>query len=189
MEKIVNYERYRGPIRNWWVWLVLGILFLAMGVVVFFHPGESYLTLSVLFGVGVIFAGVLDIFLASSTHVQSGRGWYIAMGIIEILLGVMMLFPAISGAMLPFILAFWLMFRGFMLIGTASDMIAWGIKGPGWVIALSVLLILCSFIVLFNPVIGIGAIVIWLGVSLVILGIALIVFAFDLNSFRKKISW
>lgn len=183
----MNVERYRGPIRNWWVPVLLGVMFLVVGVVVFFHPGTSYLTLAVMFGIGVIISGIFDLYVGASTHVQSGRGWMIAAGVIEILLGILMLFPQISGLVLPFMLAFWLMFRGFTLIGVSSDMMSYGIKGPGWVIALAVLLIIAAFIVLFNPVVGVGVIVIFLGISLLLLGIAMIVLGIDLYSLRKHL--
>ena len=190
MEKIIkNVERYRGPIRNWWVGLVLGILSIAMGVIVFMHPGESYLTLSILFGIGILLMGILDLYIGVGMHKQSGKGWVIATGIIEMLLGILLMcLPVVSMGMIPFLLAFWLLFRGFTLIGISSDMIAWGIKGPGWVIALAILMIICAFIVMFNPVVGMGAIVIWLGVSFLLLGIAMIVLAFDLNKLRKDLT-
>lgn len=189
MEKVVfDVERYRGPIRNWWVGLIVGLISIAMGVIVLMNPGESYLTLSMLFGVGILVAGILDLYAASTMHTQSGKGWIIATGIIEILLGVLLMFlPMVSMGIMPFLLAFWLLFRGFTLIGVSSDMIAWGIRGPGWVIALAVLMIICAFIVMFNPVVGIGAIVIWLGASFMLLGIAAIVLAFDLNTLRKHL--
>ena len=33
---------------------------------------------------------------------------------------------------LPFVLGFWLLFRGFMAVGVASEMMGVGIKGAGW---------------------------------------------------------
>lgn len=182
MENIViNVERYRGPIRNWWVDLLLGILSIVMGIIVFMHPGQSFFALSIIFGAGILVSGILDLFMASSMHRQSGKGWVIVTGVIEILFGILLLsLPRMSMNVMPLVLAFWLMFRGFALIGVSSDMIAWGIKGPGWVIALAIALILCSFVILFNPIIGVGAIIIWLGVSFLLLGIGFVILAFDL---------
>lgn len=183
-----NYERYRNPMRNWWVSLVLGIIFLAVGVAVFFHPGESYVALAFVFGVMVLVSGIMQVYVGVDTPAQSGKGWLIAAGIIEVLLGILLfLLPGVLVAMLPFILGFWLMFRGFTAIGVASDMMAYGVRGGGWTIFFAILLIICSFLVIINPIIGAGAIVIWLGVSLVIAGISLIAFAFYLNSVRRQL--
>ena len=38
-------------VRHWWMLLVTGLLLVAGGIVVFCNPVESYLTLSVMFGV------------------------------------------------------------------------------------------------------------------------------------------
>lgn len=185
---IINVERFRGPIRNWWVDLLLGILAIAMGIIVFIHPGQSFFALSILFGVGILVSGILDLFMASSMHRQSGKGWVIVTGILEILFGILLIsLPVMSMNILPFVLAFWLMFRGFALIGVSSDMIAWGIKGPGWVIALAIALILCAFVIFFNPIVGVGAIVIWLGASFILLGVGFIVLAYDLWQLRRAL--
>lgn len=185
---LYDINRYESPVKNWWASLVLGIIFIAVSLLVFMNPGESYLALSVIYGVMVVISGIMEIYLGINTPAQSGRGWLIAAGIIELLLGVLLFaMPAVMISILPFVLGFWLMFRGFMTIGVASDMIGDGIKGAGWTLAFAIVAVICSFLILANPVLGVGAIVIWLGISLLLSGITLIVFAFHLYSLRKNL--
>lgn len=182
---IFNADRYRHAIHNWWLSLLLGILFIIVGIVVFFRPGDSYLALSVLFGITVILSGILGIYLGANTAGQAGRGWLIAGGIIEILLGILLLStPSVLFTVLPFVLGFWLLFRGFTAVGVASDMTGHGIQGSGWTMAFGILVIICAFFVLFNPIIGVGLVVVWLGLSLLFAGIDLIIHATHLRRLK-----
>lgn len=180
--------RYRHSINNWWLSMLLGIIFFIVGIIVFFRPGDSYMALSVVFGIMVILSGILEIYLGSNTAGQAGRGWLIAGGVIEILLGILLLStPSILFTVLPYVLGFWLLFRGFTAIGVASDMSSYGASGSGWTVALGILVIICAFFVLFNPVLGIGVVVVWLGLSLLFAGIELMVHAAHLRRLKKHL--
>lgn len=190
MKATTNYdvERYRNPIRGWWVSLLLGIILFVIGVIVFIHPVQSFLFFAYLFGVTMIVSGVIELYGGIITSAQRGKGWLIAAGAIEILLGItLLLLPNVLLTLLPYILAFWLMFRGFLSIGIASDMMAYGIRGGGWTIFFAILLIVLSFIILINPIIGAGVIVIWMGLSLLAAGISLIAFSIYLLGLKKHL--
>lgn len=149
--------------------MLLGIIFFIVGIVVFFEPGGTYLALSVLFGIVVILSGAFELYLGTKAPTGSGKGWYIAGGVVEILLGILLLCtPSMLFTILPFVLGFWLLFRGFMAVGVASEMMGVGIKGAGWTMTLGILVIISAFLVLFNPIIGVGVVVFWVGLSLLL---------------------
>ena len=101
--------------------MLLGIIFFIVGIVVFFEPSGTYLALSVLFGNVVILSGAFELYLGTKAHTGSGMGWYIAGGVIESLLGILLLCtPSMLFTILPFVLGFWLLFRGFMAVGVAD---------------------------------------------------------------------
>ena len=115
-------------------------------------------------------------------------GWYIAGGVIEILLGILLLCtPSMLFTILPFVLGFWLLFRGFMAVGVASETMGVGIKGAGWTMTLGILVIISAFLVLFNPIIGVGVVVFWVGLSLLLAGVDLIAHAVTLRRLRKEL--
>ena len=154
----------------------------------FFEPGGTYLALSVLFGIVVILSGAFELYLGTKAPTGSGMGWYIAGGVIEILLGILLLCtPSMLFTILPFVLGFWLLFRGFMAVGVASEMMGVGIKGAGWTMALGILVIISAFLVLFNPIIGVGVVVFWVGLSLLLAGVDLIAHAVTLRRLRKEL--
>lgn len=189
MENYVSaVDRYRNSIKYWWVGLLIGVLIFIMGIVVFMHPGESYAALSIVFGLLILLSGIVQLFLGLRMPKNTGRGWLIASGIIEIVLGIILSFNiAISAVVLPFFLGFWLLFRGLTVIGTAIEMRHEGIRGSGWAIFWAILLIICAFIVLIYPAIGVGAVVIWLGLSFLFAGISMAMLSIQLYSLRKHL--
>ncbi len=168
-------ENSKQAIRCWWLLLIVGIVLLAAGILTFVFPARSYMEMAVLFGWLMLFAGVMEVVLASANrHFITGRGWMLAGGIIEIVLGLILIFNvALSAATLPIFLGFWLMFRGFSAIGLSGDMRALAVSGSGWTLFSGIVLLFCSLWMLFQPlVVGTAAVIIWVGISLLFAGIA-----------------
>ena len=178
-------------VRNWWLLLLLGIAVFITGIFIFTSPGASYVALALTFAVLILVAGVVNIALAATnSNAAVGRGWLLAGGIMELLIGLMlMIYPSVSAATLPFFLAFWLMFRSLGLIGTGSDLMSLKVPGGLWTIIVGSLLLLCSVLILVHPVLfGVEAVVIWVGISFLMAGISLSVLAFELKSLHKHFS-
>lgn len=184
MEKILIYltDKYHGCFKYWWLSLILGIIFLALGILTFIFPFTSYLTMSIIFGITILVSGIFYIVM-STTRSMKGRGWLIVSGLIEIVLGILLtLWPGISAAILPYVLGFWLMFKGFTLIGIGSDMSDIKGSGWGWTIAWALGIIVCAFIILIYPLIfGMEAVILWVGITLLVGGGSLISFAINLK--------
>ena len=103
MEKILIYltDKYHGCFKYWWLSLILGIIFLALGILTFIFPFTSYLTMSIIFGITILVSGIFYIVM-STTRSMKGRGWLIVSGLIEIVLGILLtLWPGISAAREP----------------------------------------------------------------------------------------
>ena len=156
-------ENSKQAVRYWWLLLIIGIALFAVGVLIFVYPAQSYLGMSLVFGWLMLISGILEVVLSSANkHFITGRGWMMAGGIIEIILGIILIFNVgLSAATLPIFLGFWLMMRGFSAIGLGGDMNALEIAGSGWTIFTGVLLLLCSLWILFQPlVIGTTAVIV-----------------------------
>ncbi len=185
-DKII--EQSRTAVRYWWLVAVVGIAMLIGGVLTIIYPSQSYLGLSVLFGWLMLVAGILEIVVASANrHYITGRGWMIAGGAIEVILGIILIFNvALSAATMPIFLGFWLLLRSFATIGLGSDMRGIGIRGAVWTIAGGVLLMLCSFWILMQPIIvGTAAVIVWVGASLLLAGVAALGFSWQLHNAHK----
>lgn len=166
-------EGSRQAVRYWWLLLAGGVILFLIGVVVFAFPVQSYVGMAVLFGWLMLLTGVVETIVAvRNTHYVTSRGWMLAWGVIEIVLGLILVFNvALSSATLPVVLGFWLLMRGFSAVGLGGDMRAVGIRGAGWTILCGILLLLCALGILFQPLVfGSTAVVVWVGLSLLLAG-------------------
>ena len=177
-------ERSKQAVRYWWLMLLIGIALLVLGILVFVYPAQSYTGMAVLFGWVILVSGILEtVVSATNDHFVTGRGWMLAGGIIQIILGLILIFNvALSAATLPLVLGFWLLFRAFSTIGLGSDMRALEVTGAGWTIACGVLLLLCALWLLFQPlVLGTAFVIVWVGVGLLFAGAGALSLAFQLH--------
>lgn len=128
MRKI--YDNLEYTIKHWWMSLLLGILYLIVAIFLIINPLSSYVALSLLFSITMLVTGVVEIVFALGNRKQiSSWGWYLAGGIIDLILGVYLLaYPWLSMEVIPFIIAFWLMFRGFSAAGYSLDLKRYGTR-------------------------------------------------------------
>ena len=175
-------------IRHWWLLLLAGLLLVAGGIVVFCNPVESYLTLSIMFGMLMLVTGIVELVVAStSRNYFAMRGYSIIGGICDLLLGVLMCcYPGMTLVLLPVMLGVYMLYHSFMIIGFGSDLQEFRVPGAGWSIVLGILLLLLSIFVLINPFsIGIGAVIVLTGVSMLLLGAAFVAGAFRLKGIHR----
>jgi len=174
METIATYRNYR----YWWLMLIVGILSILCGIWVFRNPIESYFTLSVYFCIMFILFGITQIINAFSNQRYRNWGWGLAMGIINLIIGFLLLANlewAIN--VLPFAVGFILMFLGIDFIGWSTQMQALRITNWGWVLAGGILTLIFSFLIIFHPLFGVLNIIVWTGLAFIFGGISAIVFS------------
>jgi uncharacterized membrane protein HdeD (DUF308 family) len=152
-----------------------------------FTPLTSYIALSALFSIAMFTSGILEtIFAISNRKNISSWGWYLSGGIIDLLLGLyLMANIGLSMMILPFIIAFWLMFRGFTATGYALDLKRYGTHNWGWYMAFGILAILCSIGIIWQPGIGAISIIYLIAYTLLIIGIFRIMFSLELKRLYK----
>ena len=117
METVFNEIQH--SVKNWWASLLLGIVYIIVALWLMFAPLSSYVALSIVFSISMLISGILEIlFAVSNRKGVPSWGWYIVGGIIDVILGIYLIaYPMVSMEVIPFIIAFWLMFRGFSSTG------------------------------------------------------------------------
>ena len=166
-------ERAGKTIRHWWLFMTTGILAIIAGIVVFCNPLDSYLALSLMFGILMVVYGIAELVISStSRNYFTSRGYSIVNGILNLLLGIFLCcWPRVTLVALPVILGVWTMFNSFTIIGLGSDMDSFRVKGAGWVIACGVILLLLSLgITLYPLTIGTVAVIVLTGTVLILFG-------------------
>lgn len=181
-------DKARRAVKNWWLLLLAGLLLVAVGIVVFCFPAESYVALSLCFGIAMLVSGVVQLVLSiDSRNYFLTRGYAVVGGIVDLLLGIFLCCtPHIELLILPFLLGFWLMYHSFMIIGLAGDLSTFRVPGSGWTIFGGVLLLILSILILLRPFSwGTSAVVILTGCALLVAGIDMCYIAFRLRNIHK----
>ncbi len=98
-----------------WIDIVFGILAIIGGVIVLRAPIEG--AVAIVWALGALYAvsGLFE--LAAAFRVEGNRGWLIALGVIDVILGfwIMFMLPAAAILILAFIVGLGLLIRGAIL--------------------------------------------------------------------------
>ena len=109
--------------RQWWTFVVRGVLALIFGVVALFVPGIALQAIILLFAVWALTDGVTQ--LVASWQMRGQRDWWV--GILEGLVGVAaavvaVILPGVTALALLYIVAFWSIVTGALEIWAAIRM-------------------------------------------------------------------
>jgi uncharacterized membrane protein HdeD (DUF308 family) len=160
----------------WYWFLIKGIIMIILAVIIFQNPGGTLLAIAIYLGIGFIVSGIIIVIQGFwARKLFPNWGWRVFEGIIDIILGFILLaHPALTAAALPFVIGFWGVVYGFYLAvdGFSGD------KNGAIKVITGLLMLVVSFLIMFNPVFAGVALIIWVGVILAISGIYNIIGAF-----------
>ncbi|OOG19727.1 hypothetical protein BWD42_07435 [Sphingobacterium sp. CZ-UAM] len=181
-----SVKSLKEAIKNWYVPLLLGLIFIAFGAYTLTVPLATYLSLSIIFSCSFIISGIFDSWFALENRKSfSAWGWFLVSGLLSLSLGIYLaVYPEVSAAVLPSYVGFTLLFRSFQLLGFSFEMKAMENINWGSLALTSVLGILFSFLLLANPVATGFSLVTLTGLAFIFVGIAGIVLAFQLKKVK-----
>ncbi len=181
------FKTISNTIKYWFIPFIIGILFIIAGIYTFITPEESYVALSFLFSVLFIISGIAEIIFAfSNRKAMDNWAWILFFGILSAAIGTLLfLNPKISMATMPFYIGFLILFRSIAGVSFALDLKSYGILDWGNFMVLSVLGIIFSFILLWNPYFAGMAIVFWTGLVFIIAGAFIIYFGLLLRRIKR----
>lgn len=170
------------PAKLWYLPVVMGIIFIALGAWVFATPIGSFVTLSMFFAVAFLITGLFETVRAlSNTHLPNW-GWSLAGGLIDLLLGILLISsPGLSMQVLALYVGFVILFRAFMSIGYSIDLKHANVKGWGGTLFLGILGVILAIMVIVNPALGGFTLVFYVAFAMIIIGILQILFGIMLR--------
>ncbi|MBK0368767.1 HdeD family acid-resistance protein [Flavobacterium agrisoli] len=177
------FKKVKNSVKYWYVPLIVGIIFIAVGIYTFMSPLASYLALSLFFSLSFLFGGGAEIIFAISNRKELDNwGWTLTFGIFTFLVGLLLINrPEISIVTLPLYIGFLVLFRSIAAVSYAIDLKNYGIKDANNLLILGILGIVFSFLLLWNPVFAGMTIVFWTGLALVTSGVFSIYLAIKLK--------
>ena len=175
-------------VKHWYIPLLVGILFVIMGIVAFTSPQTSLLTLSIFFALSFLFGGLSEIIFSIANRDRlDSWGWSLAFGILTFIIGISLVMqPALSITVLAFYIGFLLLFRSISSISYAMDIKKYGSKNWGGLLVFGILGAIVSFILIWNPVFAGLSIVVLIALSFLFAGLFSIVLAFQLRKLHKS---
>lgn len=128
-----------------WAWiLAYGVLSILLGVLAFLNPFAATYAATLVVGAFFVAAAVVSLAAGWAGKGHEGRGYAIGFGILSLVVGLLMAFNPVSGAVsLTVMVAIWLGVRGAMEIGLGARFR----RGRGLMIALGIVNLLLAIYV------------------------------------------
>jgi uncharacterized membrane protein HdeD (DUF308 family) len=172
--------------KNWWVFVLRGVLAILFGLGTFVMPGITLLTLVLLYGAYAFGDGVVAA-IAAFARRKPGEAfpWSVLLiGLVGIAAGIVAFaYPGLTAIVLLYLIAAWHIVRGFseILVGIQLRK---EIQGEGWLIAGGVLSVLFGLFLFARP--GPGALaVLWIiGSFAILFGVITVALGFKLKGLK-----
>ncbi len=174
-------------IKNWWLLLGLGILYLLFGMWVLRTPASAYMTLVIFFAAFMFVSGISSlVFAIANKDKIDDWGWHLTGAIFDFVVGCILFFyPGITMAVLPVLVAFYFMMKGFATLGLATDMRRYGEEKWGWLLVSGLLSTTFAVLIIFNPALGGFTIIVFTALALFSLGFFNIGLSLSLRKLAK----
>ena len=182
-------DRTERLIRHWWLSLIGGVILIAIGFIVMVNPVVSYFAFAMWFGFAVMLSGILSLLQSLSSNNRYVRnGWLILASIADIIIGLLLIFNFLLSAFaMPILLGIWLLYRGAAMLAQGFDLRSNNMRGGGWIIFYSAIVIVISLAVLWMPTtLGVQAVVLFVAIAFVSYGVALVSLGFRLWDVHRQ---
>jgi uncharacterized membrane protein HdeD (DUF308 family) len=170
--------------KNWWLMLIMGLAYIVLGIIVWKYPGETILGASVYIGITLLVTGFSYIGLAIGGVEK--WGWYLTGGIMDLILGGIILFnPIATASLLVLTIGLWFLFKGAMMFAESFSLRKVGYKYWWLNMIGGILLMVFGWKITGDPLAGTMAVVFYVSITLWIKGVVMITNAFGLKIIGK----
>ncbi len=170
---------------KWWLLLVLGLITVASGILAINHPVTAVRSVSIIFGIWLIFSGIGSIARGFGDNAGGGKVLLLISGILSLTLGIMFFREDIisQAIWVSFFIGISFLFRG--IAELAAGFAAKGQDGRGWLIFMGIITILAGVVMLSNPIASIITWVRLISFFLLVIGFMEIFSSFKVRKLSK----
>lgn len=179
-------EVYIG-VKNWWSFLIRGIVAIAVGVILLLWPASTLRVLAMLIGILALLDGVVETVWALVLLSRKEKmGLVLARGLVSLLIGLLLLIrTGFAFALVVVLIAVWEIVTGFVEIAASFEMPP--DSGRGLLGVSGALSIALGMLLLILPLETVYAIIVVLSIFLFVSGVVRIIEAFYALRLRKEI--
>ena len=164
--------------RNWWLFVVLGLVCLVTGILAIVWPGITLLTLGILLGIYLLISAILEI-IDAIVGEPGGRALSAILGIISLIAGLICIRRPGESLLAIVIVA------GIYLIAEGVIRVIRAFTNAGhrlWAVVLGLLDVVAGIVIISWPDIGLVTLAIFFAATMIVRGIFAIVIGFKLRS-------
>jgi uncharacterized membrane protein HdeD (DUF308 family) len=164
--------------RNWWLFVVLGLVCLVTGILAIVWPGITLLTLGILLGIYLMVSAILEI-IDAIVGEPGGRALSAILGIVSLIAGLICIRrPGESLLAIVIVAGIYLIAEGVIRVIRAFTN-----AGPRlWAVMLGLLDVVAGIVIISWPDIGLVTLAVFFAVTMVVRGAFAIVIGFKLRS-------
>jgi uncharacterized membrane protein HdeD (DUF308 family) len=169
-------------VQNWWLFLLRGILGIGFGLIALIFPGQTMLSLVLVFSAYMLVDGVAGI-ISAVRAIRSKDRWGLLLfeGLLNIAVGIAaFLWPGITVLAFVLLVAAWAIVSGVLM--TAAGFRLNLSHGRWWLVLGGLVSIVYGALLVATPLVGAIVLTWWMGAYALVFGVALIVFSFKLRS-------
>jgi len=177
------------PFKHWWLLALRSVILIILGLMVLFNPTGGLLGLALYIAIAILISGIVELVAAFENRHQEGWGWYLAEGIFDLLIGIILISePGLTVLLIAFILGFWILFAGVLQIAGSFSARKDGVSNWWWWLLSGIVCIGLGFWIIRNPVsVGLSLTVL-IGIALLIIGLFVLLLALRLRKVANKIA-
>ena len=172
----------RSATSGWWLVLLAGLLSIAVGVALLFKPGDSLATLAVIAGIFILVDGILEL-AASLLHDTQSRGMVALLGVLNAIIGVLLIRHPIGGiTAIALLIGIWLIAAGVVRIVAAFELYG----NRGWNIFAGLVEVAAGVVVVVDPSIGYTTLAVLAGIAFIANGIGVSAVGWGMHEVRHQ---
>jgi uncharacterized membrane protein HdeD (DUF308 family) len=174
--------------KNWWAVAIRGVLGILFGLIAFWHPLVTILSLVIVFAAYAISDGVFAIVAAVRAARANERWWpFVLEGLVSIAAGVLaFMWPHITVLVFIVMIAVWAIITGVLMLSAAFRL--GPDRGRWWFVLGGVASLAWGVLLFIAPFMGAVVLTWWIGAYAFVFGIALLIAAFRLRSLRSTLA-
>jgi uncharacterized membrane protein HdeD (DUF308 family) len=175
-------------VRNWWAFVLRGVLAVLFGILALLVPGATMLSLVFLFAAYALVDGIFattGAVMAAQAHERWGL--LILEGVVDIAAAAAaLLWPGLTVVVFVLLVAAWALMTGGLLLAASFKVDA--DHGRWWMALGGMVSILYGMALVIAPLIGALVLTWWIGAYALFFGIAMLVLAFRLRARFKSLT-
>ena len=171
---------------NWWLLLIVGIIFFILSIKVMYHPAKSILGLAFFIGWASLISGIFQIiFSVSVKNIMRNWAWRLFSGVVNVIIGVIFLsHPAMTAEILPYFFGFWMIFIGIATFFNGIRESNSNVPGGWFEMILGVIIFIGGMSISYYPGLQAEMLIWFMSFSLMFYGLYFIILSLQISKMR-----